>query len=29
MKKAVFWDVIALFVIHRRNITSPIQRPAS
>jgi hypothetical protein len=28
MKNAVFWDVKAQFVPHRRHITSPLQRPA-
>jgi hypothetical protein len=25
----VFWDIKPEFVLHRRHITSPLQRPAS
>jgi hypothetical protein len=28
MKDAVFWDIKTPFVLHRRHITSPLQRPA-
>jgi hypothetical protein len=28
MKKAVFWDIRALFVLHRRHIASLLQMPA-
>jgi hypothetical protein len=28
MKNAVFWDMKAQFVPHRKYITSPLQRPA-
>jgi hypothetical protein len=28
MKNAVFWDIKTQFVLHRRNITSPLQSPA-
>jgi hypothetical protein len=28
MKNAVFWDIKAQFVLHRRYITSPLQIPA-
>jgi hypothetical protein len=29
MKNVVFWDIKALFVPHRRHITSPLHSPAS
>jgi hypothetical protein len=29
MKNAVFWDIKTQFVLHRRNITSALQSPAS
>jgi hypothetical protein len=29
MKYAVFWDIKAQFITHRRHITSPLQSPAS
>jgi hypothetical protein len=29
MKNVVFWDIKPQFVLHRRHITSPLQRPAS
>jgi hypothetical protein len=29
MKNVVYWDIIPQFVLHRRNITSPLQSPAS
>jgi hypothetical protein len=28
-KNAVFWDIKAQFVLHRRHITSPLQSSAS
>jgi hypothetical protein len=28
MKNAVFWDIKTQFVLHRRQITSPLQSPA-
>jgi hypothetical protein len=28
MKNAVFWDIKTQFVLHRRHITSPLQRSA-
>jgi hypothetical protein len=28
MKNAVFWDIKTQFVLHRRDITSPLQSPA-
>jgi hypothetical protein len=27
-KNAVFWDIKTQFVLHRRDITSPLQSPA-
>jgi hypothetical protein len=29
MKNAVFWDIKTQFILHRRHITSPLQRPDS
>jgi hypothetical protein len=29
MKNVVFWDIKTQFVLHRRHIMSPLQRPAS
>jgi hypothetical protein len=29
MKNVVFWDIKTQFELHRRHITSPLQRPAS
>jgi hypothetical protein len=29
MKNGVFWDIKTQFVLHRRQITSPLQSPAS
>jgi hypothetical protein len=29
MKNVVFWGIKIQFVLHRRHITSPLQRPAS
>jgi hypothetical protein len=28
MKNVVFWDIKTQFVIHRRNVTSPLQSAA-
>jgi hypothetical protein len=28
MKNVVFWDIKTEFVLHRRHITYPLQRPA-
>jgi hypothetical protein len=28
MKNVTFWDIKPQFVLHRRHITSPLQRPA-
>jgi hypothetical protein len=28
MKNVVFWDIKAQFVLHRKHITSPLQRSA-
>jgi hypothetical protein len=28
VKNSVFWDIKSEFVLHRRHITSPLQRPA-
>jgi hypothetical protein len=29
MKNVVFWDIKTQFILHRRHIASPLQRPAS